>query len=89
MISPEEALQTILNVAQRLPPISVPIHDALDKVLAEDIRAPDPLPPYRASIKVPSDFFNSFLRGLLVTFLLFICWCAFAKAEMSCYIFSS
>lgn len=57
MISPEEALQKILNVAQRLPPVNVPIHDALDKVLAEDIRAPDPLPPYRASIKVPSHFF--------------------------------
>lgn len=53
MISPEEALQTILNVAQRLPPVDVLIHDALDKVLAGDIRAPDPLPPYRASIKVP------------------------------------
>ncbi|KAK1372496.1 Molybdopterin biosynthesis protein CNX1 [Heracleum sosnowskyi] len=51
MISPEEALQKILNVAQRLPPVNVPVQDALDKVLAEDIRAPDPLPPYRASIK--------------------------------------
>jgi gephyrin len=52
MISAEEALQTILKVAQRLPPVSVPLHDALGKVLAEDIRAPDPLPPYPASVKV-------------------------------------
>ncbi|KAF9676313.1 hypothetical protein SADUNF_Sadunf09G0125800 [Salix dunnii] len=51
MISAEEALQTILKVAQRLPPASVPLHDALGKVLAEDIRAPDPLPPYPASVK--------------------------------------
>ncbi|KAG5239283.1 molybdopterin biosynthesis protein [Salix suchowensis] len=51
MISAEEALQTILKVAQRLPPVSVPLHDALGKVLAEDIRAPDPLPPYPASVK--------------------------------------
>lgn len=52
MISAEEALQTILKVAQRLLPVSVPLHDALGKVLAEDIRAPDPLPPYPASVKV-------------------------------------
>ncbi|KAJ9178477.1 hypothetical protein P3X46_010356 [Hevea brasiliensis] len=51
MISVEEALATVLSVAQRLPPIMVPLHDALGKVLAEDIRAPDPLPPYPASIK--------------------------------------
>lgn len=51
MISVEEALQTVLNVAQRLQPLNVPIYDALGKVLAEDIRAPDPLPPYPASMK--------------------------------------
>ncbi|KAF8379073.1 hypothetical protein HHK36_028500 [Tetracentron sinense] len=47
----EDALHTVLSVAQRLQPITVPLHDALDKILAQDIRAPDPLPPYRASVK--------------------------------------
>lgn len=52
MIPPEEALRKVLSVAQRLPPVTVPLHEALGKVLAEDIRAPDPLPPYPASVKV-------------------------------------
>ncbi|XP_050223196.1 molybdopterin biosynthesis protein CNX1-like [Mercurialis annua] len=51
MISVEEALATVLKVAERLQPITVPLHDALGKVLAEDVLAPDPLPPYPASIK--------------------------------------
>lgn len=52
MIAAEEALQIVLRVAQRLTPVSVPLHEALGKVLAEEITAPDPLPPYPASIKV-------------------------------------
>lgn len=52
MISTDEALKTVLRVAQRLLPVTLPLHEALGKVLAEDIRAPDPLPPYPASIKV-------------------------------------
>ncbi|XP_049399476.1 molybdopterin biosynthesis protein CNX1 isoform X1 [Solanum stenotomum] len=51
MITVEEALEIVLNVAQRLPPVTLPIHEVLGKVLAEDISAPDPLPPYPASIK--------------------------------------
>ncbi|KAL0558641.1 hypothetical protein IC582_003218 [Cucumis melo] len=51
MISPDEALKTVLEVAQCLPPIVVSLHDAIGKVLAQDIRASDPLPPYPASIK--------------------------------------
>ncbi|KAF7152686.1 hypothetical protein RHSIM_Rhsim01G0197500 [Rhododendron simsii] len=51
MIPAEEALQIVLRVAQRLPPVTVPLHEALGKVLAEDITAPDPLPPYPASVK--------------------------------------
>ncbi|GLT48396.1 hypothetical protein SLA2020_220260 [Shorea laevis] len=51
MISAEEALCKVLSVAQRLPPVTVPLQEALGKVLAEDIRAPDPLPPYPASVK--------------------------------------
>lgn len=52
MLSMEEALNIVIKIAQRLKPITVPIHKSLNKILAEDIRAPDPLPPYRASIKV-------------------------------------
>ncbi|XP_062016980.1 molybdopterin biosynthesis protein CNX1-like [Rosa rugosa] len=51
MLSAEEALEIVLRVIQRLPPVTVPLHDALGKVLAEDIRAGDPLPPFPASIK--------------------------------------
>ncbi|CAA7396130.1 unnamed protein product [Spirodela intermedia] len=51
MITSEEALRFVLNAAQRLEPISVPIEGALERVLAEDVRACDPLPPYPASIK--------------------------------------
>ncbi|XP_062082360.1 molybdopterin biosynthesis protein CNX1 [Humulus lupulus] len=47
----DEALQMVLGVAKRLSPITVPLHDALGKVLAEDVQAQDPLPPYPASIK--------------------------------------
>lgn len=47
----QEALQIVLGVSQRLEPVIVPIHEAHGKVLAEDIRAPDPLPPYPASVK--------------------------------------
>ncbi|KAK9095288.1 hypothetical protein Scep_026757 [Stephania cephalantha] len=51
MLSVSDALGVVLRVAHRLKPTKVPIHEALGKVLAEDIRAPDPLPPYRASTK--------------------------------------
>ncbi|KAK4855517.1 hypothetical protein QYF36_008171 [Acer negundo] len=51
MKSVEKALETVLRVAQCLPPVTVTLEEALGKVLAEDIRAPDPLRPYPASIK--------------------------------------
>ncbi|XP_040949311.1 molybdopterin biosynthesis protein CNX1 isoform X5 [Gossypium hirsutum] len=51
MIPVDEALQIVLSVAQKLPPVTVPLHQALGKVLAQDIVPPDPLPPYPASIK--------------------------------------
>ncbi|KAJ3681191.1 hypothetical protein LUZ60_015680 [Juncus effusus] len=51
MITVAEALQTVLRVAARLEPVSVAISDALDHVLAEDVFARDPLPPFRASVK--------------------------------------
>ncbi|KAL9258047.1 Molybdopterin biosynthesis protein CNX1-like protein [Drosera capensis] len=51
MISAEAALEAVLRVAKRLDTISVPLHKALGNVLAEEIRAPDPLPPFPASTK--------------------------------------
>ncbi|KAK9734658.1 hypothetical protein RND81_04G155200 [Saponaria officinalis] len=51
MISVEEALKMVINASQRLEPVSIPLHESLGKVLAKDILAPDPLPPYPASIK--------------------------------------
>lgn len=51
MISVIDALQTVLNASKRLPPLTLPLHDALGKVLAQDVRATDPLPPYPASVK--------------------------------------
>jgi hypothetical protein len=59
MISVTDALQTVLNASKRLPPISVSLHDALGKVLAQNIHASDPLPPYPASTKVL--FLSNFL----------------------------
>lgn len=51
MISVDDALETVLSVARRLEPVTVPLHEALGRILAEEIRAPDPLPPYPASVK--------------------------------------
>lgn len=52
MISVEEALEIVISASKhRLQPVTVSINDAIGKVLAQDIRAPDPLPPYPASIK--------------------------------------
>uniref|UniRef100_A0A0E0DJI3 Molybdopterin biosynthesis protein CNX1 n=1 Tax=Oryza meridionalis TaxID=40149 RepID=A0A0E0DJI3_9ORYZ len=57
MLPVEEALAAVLSAAaaasaaRRGAAEAVPLHDALGLVLAEDVRAPDPLPPFRASIK--------------------------------------
>ncbi|KAM7258027.1 hypothetical protein ACFE04_013768 [Oxalis oulophora] len=51
MISTEDAIRAVLSVSNRLPPVTLPLHSALGKILAQDIHAPDPLPPYPASIK--------------------------------------
>uniref|UniRef100_A0A0E0KWA5 Molybdopterin biosynthesis protein CNX1 n=1 Tax=Oryza punctata TaxID=4537 RepID=A0A0E0KWA5_ORYPU len=56
MLPVEEALAAVLSAAAaasaaRPTAEAVPLHDALGLVLAEDVRAPDPLPPFRASIK--------------------------------------
>ncbi|XP_068658754.1 molybdopterin biosynthesis protein CNX1 isoform X2 [Aristolochia californica] len=47
----ESALQIVISVTRRLLPVAVPLHYALGMVLAEDIQAAEPLPPYRASVK--------------------------------------
>ncbi|GFP97590.1 molybdopterin biosynthesis protein cnx1 [Phtheirospermum japonicum] len=51
MVSVQEALETVLKVAQRLPPVTLPLHEAFGKILAQHVSAPDPHPPYPASIK--------------------------------------
>jgi hypothetical protein len=50
----QEALAAVLSAAAgHASPRDVPLHGALGLVLAEDVCAPDPLPPFRASVKVP------------------------------------
>ncbi|KAL4193081.1 hypothetical protein AMTRI_Chr06g175130 [Amborella trichopoda] len=51
MLSIEDATHIVLSRAQGLEPSTVPLPEALGLILAEDIKAPDPLPPFRASIK--------------------------------------
>lgn len=68
MIPVEEALQTVLRVARRLQPVAVPLSDALGHVLAEDVLALQPLPPFPASIKAAS----SLSRALSRAFALFL-----------------
>ncbi|CAM6129634.1 unnamed protein product [Calypogeia fissa] len=51
MLSVQDALHIVLSHAPRLAPISVPLQQALGSILAEDLTAPDPLPPYPASVK--------------------------------------
>lgn len=51
MLSVHDALHMVLSHAPRLPPITIPLQQALGSTLAEDLTAPDPLPPYPASTK--------------------------------------
>ncbi|CAM0902194.1 unnamed protein product [Alopecurus aequalis] len=53
MLQVEEALATVLSAAaaRAAAASAVPLLDALGLVLAQDARAPDPLPPFRASVK--------------------------------------
>ncbi len=46
MIPVEQAIQTILATVHPLEPVSVPLHEALGRVLAEDVAALDDLPPF-------------------------------------------
>ncbi|KQJ85115.1 hypothetical protein BRADI_5g24930v3 [Brachypodium distachyon] len=56
MLQVEDALAAVLSAAAgrraaASASAAVPLLDALGLVLAEDVRAPDPLPPFRASVK--------------------------------------
>lgn len=53
-VTVQYATNIILSIAKCLPPVTVPIQDAVGAILAEDLFAPEPLPPYPAAIKVPS-----------------------------------
>lgn len=78
MLQVEEALAAVLSAAAsaRAAPREVPLHEALGLVLAEDVRAPDPLPPFRASIKVscPHLLPPSFLPSAPLLFSLLSGW---------------
>jgi molybdopterin molybdotransferase len=49
MISVEEAIDIILRAVHPLPPVQVPFTDALGLVLAEDVHAAEPMPPFKAA----------------------------------------
>ncbi|RPJ54750.1 MAG: molybdopterin molybdenumtransferase MoeA [Dehalococcoidia bacterium] len=49
MISIDDALAIIQREVQPLPPIMIPFHAALGLVLAEDVFADEPMPPFAAS----------------------------------------
>lgn len=51
MISVDEALKIVLDKIAPLPVVQIPVSESLGHVIAEDVRAKDPLPPFRASIK--------------------------------------
>ncbi|GFR45630.1 hypothetical protein Agub_g7038 [Astrephomene gubernaculifera] len=51
MISIPEAQDIVLSLTQPLGAVTVGLADALGRVLAEDVKAPDSLPPFPASIK--------------------------------------
>lgn len=51
MISIPEAQGTVLRHAHPLPPQRIGLDSAVGRVLAQDVLAPEPLPPFPASIK--------------------------------------
>ena len=52
MTSIPEAQRIVLQHAQITQPREIGLQDALGRVLAQDVRAQEPLPPFPASIKV-------------------------------------
>ncbi len=51
MLPVDQALRIVLEHAQRLPPVDLPLLQAAGSILAGDIVAQEPLPPFPASIK--------------------------------------
>ena len=51
MLPVSEALALVLEQAQPLPPEQVPLAEALGRILAEEVVAAQPLPPFPASVK--------------------------------------
>ncbi len=54
MISIPEAQELVLSETQPLPSVSVDLAEAVGSVLAENVQAPENVPPFPASIKVRS-----------------------------------
>ncbi len=51
MLPVAQALEIVLAQAAPLPPVELPLERCLGLVLAEDVSAPEPLPPFPASVK--------------------------------------
>jgi len=49
MLSPEQALQQVMDVVQPLPPVQLPTDEAVGHVLAMQVRAPENMPPFPSS----------------------------------------
>src|SRR5437868_2756889 len=49
MVPVDEALAIVLRVAQRLPAERVMTAEAIGRILAEEVRSPENVPPFRAS----------------------------------------
>ena len=52
IVTVQQATNIVLSVAKRLSRVTVPLQDALWAILAEEVVAPEPLPPFPASVKV-------------------------------------
>ena len=52
MLSIPDAQAKVLAESERLPAVEVPLAQALHHTLAADVLAPEPVPSFRASIKV-------------------------------------
>jgi hypothetical protein len=48
----QQVTNIVLSVAKRLVPATVSLHNVLWAILAEEVIAPEPLPPFPTSIKV-------------------------------------
>lgn len=54
MITIPEAQRVVLQHAQKLQAEHVCLFESLGRILSEDVVAAEPLPPFVASVKVPS-----------------------------------